>query len=531
MKLKLLLGVILIPLNLHAMNESTDEIDYIQISLPEKKLDEPMPEMVILDENFDRLSKAVHNAETDVIRKDALEAVRFFIDSAPGAVCSVDLINVIECYCPVHQGTIYFDLYRKIAQFSGHSGIFHIAKHLWYYGNLDDRNIARPLVRKVAQSLVDQNVWWAAQLLMHDNLFGSCVVENENIRDILQDREIAKETYRLMARDIHHEYACQAAKQLLDRSTEDKVWARDAFREMVIDQDNEHAIEAAYTLRERSYYLDEQGVDELGRTKEQHEEDLSLIETICRELVQKTAHPHAYGAAQFLWGDYGHREDDTIVDSIYGALEYMSIVQSPEDVSTRGIKNARITLRLIAQNALHKDAYLAARALKQGNTKDRQIARLAILMIAGDINHEDAYGAASLLYDRDYYLYNCEPRVFSHEICLSDQKVGLDVLKEMAQNIQHPNAWQAAAKLSDWNAIRAIAADINHKDVFFAAERIWKSYNVDRQLARPAMRYIASNPKNWRQGEAINYLCKSDDLEDQKIGSKLLKSYFRKASK
>lgn len=266
------------------MNESKDEPDYIKISLPEIKSDDPMPEMVILDENSDRLSKAVHNAETDVIRKDALEAVRFFIDSAPGANCSVDLINVIERYCPVHQGTIYFDLYRKIARFSEHSDIFHIAKHLWYYGNLDDRSIARPLVRKVAQNLVHKNVLFAAYLLTHDNFFGSCVVENENIRDILQDREIAKETYRLMSRDIHHEDAWQAAKKLLDRSTEDKVWARDAFREMVIDQGNEHAIEAAYTLRERSYYLEEQGVDELGRTKEQHEEDLSLIETICREL-------------------------------------------------------------------------------------------------------------------------------------------------------------------------------------------------------------------------------------------------------
>ena len=105
MKLKFLLGVALIPLNLNAMNESADEVDYIQINFPETNSDSPVVSTVILDENFDRLSKAVHNAETDTIRKDALEAVHFFIDSClvPNSYGlpynKLKEVNLWEVYC------------------------------------------------------------------------------------------------------------------------------------------------------------------------------------------------------------------------------------------------------------------------------------------------------------------------------------------------------------------------------------------------------------------------------------------------
>ena len=535
MKLKFLLGVALIPLNLNAMNESADEVDYIQINFPETNSDSPVVSTVILDENFDRLSKAVHNAETDTIRKDALEAVHFFIDSAPGTVCSVDLISVIERYCPVHQDTIYFDLYRKIARFPDHASIFHVAKHLWYHGNLADRNIARPLVRKVAQNLTHKNLSWAAQLLRHDRWDEqSDVGKMENEHDIAEDKIIAYQTYRLIAKDIHHEYAWQAAKRLLGGTTEDQAFAREAFRQMVIDQNNKHVIEAAHTLNDWPYYLEEEGVgelgkvvkiDELGRIKAHYLEDVSLITPICRILAQKIEHPHACGAARFLWREYGHSADDTIAESVYSALEYMNIVSGAVDISKQDIKNARRTLRSIAQNTLHKDAYWAAMALKEGNAEDISIARNTFLRMACDVNHKDAYEAACLIYDRDYYLYDLKSRA-SYAAYSIDQKIANETLKAMAKDKGHPHACSAAKKLCDLDSLKAITSDLAHKDVFDAAKEIWSYRN--RNFARPAMMYVASNPKHWRQRDAIACLCNSDVFTDREIGHKLLKNYFPK---
>lgn len=356
---------------------------------------------------------------------------------------------------------------REIINDYTHPGITFSFSTLWLFGTLEDREFIRSIIKTPTDP---RTIDAAYAVLCGDPTSPSSFTRKEDI--II--------AYPILLNALESQQSSKtfdiAVTVWYQQNASGKDLARDIFVKTLIDENNKKRIHAAEILFS-------------AETKSEQ----ILARNFLNEVIQDPKHSNAYIAALTL--SYSGDKDD----------------------QNRG----KETLRIIAEDPEHPHALNAAIRFYWDRNEEEKIRARPVLIQAlqGDSN--------------DITTYNIAQALWHHGNKNDKELYALPVLKTIANTQNHPRAIDAAVMLSHSDNpddkeyahqifIKALQEDLNCCSIYYAALAVWnKKDECGRNIARPVILRMAKKNDHIRQSEAINLLCASSDLEDQRIGSEL----------